>query len=125
MTKSLTYETAVEILLDRVPEFRDKGWDRENADLPMVVFGNLASFLNERLLTLPQSNPTVQASFALLNEMGNSTDQRVVNLATVGTFEVLTDSQPSIRAARQLLYGRALDWFEEMIRTWGVEVKDP
>jgi hypothetical protein len=85
MTKSLTYETAVEILLDRIPEFRDKGWDRKNADLPMMVFGNLASVLNERLLTLPQSNPTVQPSFALLNEMGNSTDQRVVNLATVGT----------------------------------------
>jgi len=125
MTKMLTYENAVETLLDRVPEFRDKWWNGENADLPMVVFGDLAAFLNERLSAVPLSDPRVQASFQFLNEMGNSTDWRVVNLAAVGTFEVLTDSQPSIRAARQLLYGRALDWFEEMIRTWGVEVKDP
>jgi hypothetical protein len=91
----------------------------------MVVFGNLASFLNERLLKVPQSDPTIQASFQLLNGLGNSTDRRIVDLAAVGTFEVLTDSQPSIRAARQLLYGRALDEFEEMIRTWGVDVQDP
>ena len=83
MTQKLTYENAVEILLSRVPEFRDKRWNGENADLPMVVFGNLASFLNERLSAVPSSDPTVQASFQLLNEMGNSTDRRVVNLAEV------------------------------------------
>lgn len=60
-----------------------------------------------------------------LNEMGNSADQRVVDLAAAGVFEVLTDSLQSIRVARQLLYGRAIDLFERMIQLWGVEVKDP
>jgi hypothetical protein len=43
----------------------------------------------------------------------------VSELAAVGIFEVLTDSPDSIRAARELLYGRAIDLFEEMIQFWG------
>ena len=126
----LKYDLIVETLLERVPTFRDSGLVRETLSgddyhLDYVVFGRFATFLNERIPRVPLSDPTIQASFKLLNDMGNSGDQRLENLAAVGTFEVLTDSPNSIRAARQLLYGRAIDLFEEMIRIWGVEVKDP
>lgn len=133
MAKSFAYENMVQILFERVPAFRDSDsahrlldlHGEEIYDLGYVVLGGFASFLNDLIPKVPLSDPIIQASFELLNEMGNSEDRRIQNLAAIGCFEVLTDSQPSIRAARQLLYGRALDWFEEMIRLWGVEVTDP
>lgn len=120
----------VQKLFERVPGFRDsrlarESLDEEDYELPYVVFGRLATFLNDLIPKVSLSDPIVQAAFQLLNEMGNSQDRDIENLAAIGTFEVLTDSPPSIRAARQLLYGRAIDLFEEMIRIWGVEVKDP
>jgi hypothetical protein len=128
----LTHEDIVKTLLERVPAFRrSKMTERllelhkeEVHHLDYVVFGHLASFLNDLLPRVSHSDPTIQASFELLNEMGNSSDPRLQRLAAIGTFEVLTDSPASIRAARQLLYGRAIDLFEEMIRIWGVEVMD-
>jgi hypothetical protein len=129
MGTSLKYDDMVHALVARVPAFSESAWGREvltaNRDLPYVVFGGFASFLNRLLLGAPSSDSTIQASFQLLNEMGNSADQRVVDLAAAGVFEVLTDSQQSIRVARQLLYGPAIDLFERMIQLWGVDVKDP
>lgn len=126
----IAYDRIVETLFERVPAFREsrlvrESLPRDSHDLPYVVFGRFASFLNDLIPKVSPSDPTIQASFKLLNEMGNSSEQRVQDLAAIGTFEVLTDSNASIRAARQLLYGRAIDRFEEMIRFWGVEVRDP
>ena len=119
----------VDVLVARVPAFAESDLGREvlngNRDLPYVVFGGFATFLNQLLLSTLPSDPTVQASFQLLNEMGSSADQRVVDLAGAGVFEVLTDSSRSIRASRQLLYGPAIDLFERMIHLWGIDVKDP
>jgi len=119
----------VDVLVSRVPAFSESESGRDvltaNRDLPYVVFGSFASFLNQLLLTASLHDSTVQASFQLLNEMGNSTDARVVDLAAAGVLEVLTDSSPSVRVARQLLYGPAIDLFERMIQEWGIEVKDP
>ena len=129
MAASLSYDDMVNILAARVPAFAESDLGREvltaNRDLPYVVFGNFASFLNQLLLREPSSDPTVDASFQLLNEMGSSADRRVVDLASAGVFEVLTDSSQSIRVGRQLLYGPAIDLFERMIQLWGAEARDP
>lgn len=129
MGTPLTYDEMVDVLVTRVPAFAESDFGREvltgDRDLPYVVFGSFASFLNQLLSRVAPSDSTVQASFQLLNEMGSSTDQRIVDLAGAGVFEVLTDSSQSIRVARQLLYGPAIDLFERMIQLWGVDVKDP
>ena len=129
MGNSLRYDDMVDVLVARVPAFSESDWGLEvlttNRDLPYVVFASFASFLNQLLPRVPSADPTVEASFQLLNEMGSSGDQRVVDLAAAGVFEVLTDSDQSIRVARQLLYGPAIDLFERMIQLWGIEVKDP
>ena len=130
----LRYEGIVDVLFERVPGLIESEEGREavsekSRDLPYVVFGAFATYLN-RLLSDPRtgestSNPVIEASFQLLNEMGNSADPRLSNLAAVGVFEILTDVQASIRVARQLLYGRAIDHFEAMLQLWGIEVRTP
>jgi hypothetical protein len=90
-----------------------------------VVFGAFATFLLDCLAHRSLSEPIIQKSFQLLNEMGNSPDRRIVDLAKVGVFEILTDEPCGIRAARQLLYGRAIDHFEDVMRLWGIDVKEP
>lgn len=129
MVASLSYDGMVDMLAARVPAFAESDWGREvltaSRDLPYVVFGSFASFLNQLLLRVPSSDPTVEASFQLLNEMGGSADQRVVDLVSAGVFEILTDSPQSIRVARQLLYGPAMELFEQMIQLWGAEARDP
>jgi len=129
MGASLSYDDMVDMLAARVPAFAESDWGRDvlttNRDLPYVVFGNFASFLNRLLLRVPSSDPTVEASFQLLNEMGSSADRRVVDLVSAGVFEVLTDSPQSIQVARQLLYGPAIDLFERMIQLWGAGAGDP
>jgi hypothetical protein len=83
-----------------------------------------ASFLNRLLLRVPSADPTVEASFELLNEMGSSDDRRVVDLVSAGVFEILTDSPASIKVARELLYAPAIDLFERMVQLWGAEAGD-
>ena len=119
----------IDVLAARVPAFATSDWGREmlaaQRDLPYVVFGSFASFLNGLLSAHRLLDATVEASFQLLNEMGSAADQRVIDLASAGVFEVLTDSPQSIRVARELLYGRALDLFEQMVQVWGAEAGDP
>jgi hypothetical protein len=50
---------------------------RESYDLPYVVFGRFATFLNELIPEVSPSHPTIRVSFKLLNEMGNSGEERV------------------------------------------------
>ena len=125
----LSFDDIVNVLAARIPAFAESDLGREiltsNRDLPYVVFGNFGSFLNQLLLLAPSSDPTVEASFQLLNEMGRSPDQRVLDLASAGVFEVLADAPHSIRVARQLLYGPAIDLFEHMIQLWGAEDRNP
>ena len=123
---ALTYESMVAILLERIPDFRTAVDTSDGVvDLPYVVFGRFATFLNDRIPRCELSDLTIQASFRLLNQMCEVSDARVMNLAAVGVFEVLTDSPQSIRTARELLYGRAIDQFETMITLWGVDVREP
>jgi hypothetical protein len=65
------------------------------------------------------------ASFRFLTALAESEDPEVRDLASAGTLELLLDTPETIRAARQLLYGRALDAFEDLIRLWGVDTGHP
>jgi hypothetical protein len=129
MSGPVKYADIVKTLLERVPSFRNSELARQalsdlDYELDYVVFGTFASFLNDRIPELSTANPEIRTSFQLLNDMANSGDPRLEELAAIGVFEVLTDSPHSIRAARELLYGRAIDLFEEMIQNWGIEVRD-
>ena len=67
----------------------------------------------------PEEAETVRQSFALLDEMGNSPDPEVVNIAQVGVFEFLRDRPECEAVARRHLTGEAAVWFERTA-TWGV-----
>jgi hypothetical protein len=123
----MKYEDMIEVLLQRIPEIREVlvAEERLSEDLPYVVFGSLARYILGLLANRPLSDPLIQRSFQLLNDMGNSDDREVVDLATAGVYEVLTDEPAGIRAARELLYGRAIDHFEDVIRLWGIDVREP
>jgi len=71
----------VTVLLNRGPAFRDSQLARETLtrddhELPYVVFGRFATFLNELFWNTPSPDEaTVRARVRLLSEMENSTDQ--------------------------------------------------
>jgi len=87
-------------------------------DSTYLCFGDLGLFLLN-LLSLEsrtsEESKTVEESFALLNEMGNSPDPEVVNIATVNVFEVLTDRREGIATTRQHLKGQAANEFERIV----------
>jgi hypothetical protein len=117
-------EELVKDLLRRVPAFRDSQFARDTMrwttyELPYVVFGTFALFLRDLLSSGSRDQATVSASFELLNEMGNSPDPEVADLAAVGVYEILTDSPAAVDVARRRLYGNAIDLFEHMVQTRG------
>lgn len=119
----MKYETAVDELLSRIPAFaeahaKDEARMAGDENLPTVVFGSFARFLANLAKQKPEEHETpyiLSASFKLLNEMATSSNDEVINLAEIGTFEVLTDTPEGIRLARQYLHGQALETFERIV----------
>ena len=122
----MTLEAAVGALMQEVPEFAasldaDKVLGAEDKRDPYIVFGEFGNFLRRIVPERSLEDSTVLASFRFLTALAESEDPEVRDLASAGTLELLLDTPETIRAARQLLYGRALDAFEELIRLWGVD----
>ncbi|HUK89558.1 MAG TPA: hypothetical protein VLZ81_04095 [Blastocatellia bacterium] len=125
MRESITPENAVTMLLTEVPAFaedwkRGQAMSSESPELRYLVFGDFGFFINGLTNRIEETatRKSLAQSFALLNEMGQSSSLEVANLAQVGVFEVLSDSKASVRVARELLTGKALDLFERTVRNW-------
>jgi len=126
----MTLEDAVGALRQEVPEFAasldaDKILGAEDKSDPYIVFGEFGSFLRRIVPQRSLEDSTIVASFRFLTALGESDDPGIRDLASAGTLELLLDTPETIRAARQLLYGHALDAFEELIRLWGVDMGHP
>jgi hypothetical protein len=126
----MTMSDVVSTLMHEVPEFAasfdaDKALSAEDRTDPYIVFGEFGSFLRTVVPQRSLEDPTVLASFRLLTALAGSENPEVYDLVSAGTLELLLDTPETIRAARQLLYGRALDAFEELVRQWGVDTGPP
>ena len=114
-------------LLERVPALAraratDESCISHDDDGPYLCFGDLGLYLRgvlDRVTHTAEEAETVRQSFALLDEMGNSPDPEVVNIAQVGVFELLRGRPGCEAAARRYLTGEAAVWFERTA-TWGV-----
>lgn len=121
---------AVGALMREIPEFAahvnaDKILSREDKSDPYIVFGEFGAFLRDIVPQRQPNDPTIVASFRFLTALGSSEDPEVRDLVAAGTLELLLDKPETIRAARLLLYGQALDAFEELIQRWGVDTGHP
>jgi len=126
----MTPHDAIDALMREIPEFAarlnaDKILSREERIDPYIVFGEFGAFLRSVVPQRSLDDPTILASFRFLTVLGGSEYPEVRDLVAAGTLEVLLDTAETIRAARQLLYGRALDSFEELIQNWGVDTGHP
>jgi hypothetical protein len=126
----MTPNDAVDALMHEIPEFAahlnaDKILVQEDKSDPYIVFGEFGAFLRSVVPQRSLNDTTTLASFRLLTTLGASENPEVRDLVTAGTFDLLLDTPETIRAARQLLYGRALDSFEDLIQRWGVDTGHP
>jgi hypothetical protein len=124
---AVTSENAVKQLLERVPAFAaaraNTPWyvSHDDDSSPYLVFGDFGRFLSDLILSGIESGEgraVIEESFALLNEMGSSSNDQLANIAQVGTFELLTDHPETIAAARAHLSGIALALFERTVDIW-------
>lgn len=122
MEEPVRYDTAVKILLERIPEFRAARVQQDDS-LPYVVFGDFAIFLRNRISAGMTSDSVTVAAFDLLNDMVISSDSDVVNLVVVGVFEILADRADCIKVARQLLSRKARGLFEDVLAVGGEDSK--
>jgi hypothetical protein len=127
MAEALNPDNVVAALLERVSAFAraratDESFISHDDGGPYLCFGDLGLYLREVLDRgphTPEEAEAVRQSFALLDEMGNSPDPEVVNIAQVGVFESLRGRPECEAAARHYLTGEAAIWFERTA-TWGV-----
>src|ERR1700694_5020330 len=100
----ISYETVIAQLTERVPEFRP-----EDPDLPHVAFGQLVSFLDERLrasASADASDPVLRKAVDFIEAAAQSGDEQVVDLVVVSFIENLHILGPNCRRVRGLLGAR-------------------
>lgn len=119
MKQELKYENIVDVLLKRIPEFgKSRYYYGTDKDLNYVMFGHFALFIRDELNKKKYSNNLLKKCFPLLNEMMNSGDKNLENLAVVGTLEILIDSDEEIRIVKKYLKGKSIKLFNNIIKCW-------
>lgn len=126
MTRPLTYQTVVDELLTRVPEFatarsEDEGYVSHRDPNPHVVFGDLGSFLREYLAAGPpdaEEDLILLRSFGLLDEMLASKDVELMNLVQLGVFEGLADTPELLATAKDYLSDNSKSVLEFWLAKW-------
>lgn len=115
-----SYDTVVSHLLERIPGLRQFQGDFEE-DIPYDVFGFVGSLLRDRREELDALAIPVDDVFGFLQELIESGDLQLVNLAEVAVFELLTDTPESVAFARSRLRAAALEHFERVLSGWRKE----
>ncbi|MFY9620739.1 MAG: hypothetical protein WAQ99_13090 [Pyrinomonadaceae bacterium] len=110
------------ILLEEIPAFalersrNDTSLSHE-LDLPYLVYGDFGFFLRDVLETTtnsPDRENLLRQGFDLLSEMLTSSDPKIVNLAEVGVFEILSEKPDTLTTARNYLTDEA----REVVNEW-------
>ena len=77
--------------------------DRDNVDLPTVIFGQVARLLMEGKLSTDQEDRV----FGHFNSLAESGDSQVFDILGTGAIELFNDDARSQKLARTNLKGRA------------------
>jgi hypothetical protein len=110
-------DNIVRTLLERIPSF--KRWRAvDYDDLPYVVFGEFGSFLQEMIEREPMSDDVLKESFALLNEMAETSDGEVINVLA----EVFMRNKRTKRSPDRCSRGKREYCSINLIRFGGVRV---
>ena len=70
---------------------------------PYMLFGDFGIYIRDYINNGDYDENELGKMFDFLNEMGNSPDEEVQNLLTVGVLEIITDSSAAIMLARKKL----------------------
>jgi hypothetical protein len=119
---AIQYSDAVDVLLERVPEFRPTyeerpGWLGDDY-LPHLDMGSFTRFVVELLRSEPTHAALLDRIFILLEEMSNSDDARTQNLVQVSFLENLGKVPEALERARQLMRSRTRLLSDEIEAFW-------
>lgn len=104
----------VALLLERMPEVQCH-IDENDVDLPYIVFGFLAEYLEQ----LDISDPLVDRAFDVFNELADARDPELQNLLQVSVFEQFACNKNLSRRAVDRLSKEALPIFRAAQKTVG------
>lgn len=76
---------------------------------PYMLFGDFGIYIRDLINHGSYDENELDKIFDFLNEMGNSSDEEVHNLLTVGVLEIINDSSEAVTLARRKLKGEALE----------------
>ena len=86
--------------------------------LSHLIFGNFAAFIRDKIESNSLSDIIIKHFVNLIDEMFNSDDIEVENLVNTGFLEVLTDTEDYRKKMREVLSGKSLEKYEQMIEYW-------
>jgi len=102
-------------ILKEFPEFTKE----MNPDIYAYdIFGDFGIYIRNKIDSNSISEIDLVRIFNFLNEMGESEDDKVQNLLTVGVLEILTDSQTAMKIAKQHLKNKALKNLISIYKYW-------
>jgi len=113
----ISYETVIAQLAERVPEFHP-----EDPDLAHVAFGQLVSFLDERLRATASGDagdPVLPKVVDFIEAAAGSGDEKVTNLVMVSFLENMHSLGPNCRRVRGLLGPRTQRLADEYEKHFG------
>jgi hypothetical protein len=101
----------VALLLAKIPEYRDR-MDAQSADLPYVTYGFFALYLLESVSV--NDADMIRRVFELLNELCDSENAELQNLAQVAVFEVIAGDRRWDALAESHLGREGLNLFRDV-----------
>ena len=85
---------------------------------PFMIFGDFGIYIRDSIDGDELDKNELMEIFVFLNEMGESDDEEVHNLLTVGVLEIITDNSKALKIAREFLKGEALTDLNLITKFW-------
>lgn len=114
--KNLEIEIFTKRLLEDFPNFINEM--KPDDFQPYMLFGDFGIYIRDLIDRGGYDENELDKIFQFLNEMGNSSNEEVQNLLTVGVLEILTDSNTATMLAQKNLKGTALEDLILIQRYW-------
>ena len=122
------YENAVEILLDRFPEFLKSELSEEDlTEGAYYIWGVFGTFATNYICSLPKDqldrDPFVSRIFELANDLMSNGDLEMQNLVVIELFENFYGHRKTLDLARRKISAEHLPWLEKQ-GEWLNTIKD-
>lgn len=117
----IKYKDIIQFWLKEFPEFNVQEWNKDNLNLPHIVFADFADFLINKIEEKGRDDTIVQKTFTIINNQFNDSDPdpEVLNLLQVEIFENLSNSKFGTELAWELLSPKALEYFKNTKQYFG------